>query len=471
MARYESVLESVGGTPLIRVTRATEGLRPRIYVKAEWQNPGGSVKDRAAVAMLRRAEADGSLRPGGTVVEVTSGNTGIGLALAAAYLGYRSVIFTNSSIAQEKQSQLAAYGAELRLVDTFVPKPHPDSLRSNAERYVAETPGAWLAAQYDNPANPEAHYASTGPEIWTDTDGTITHFVATVGTGGTISGAGRYLKEVSDGRVRVVGADPITSAYSGGDGSQKYIEGAGHFVHPDTTIDEWPAAFDVGVVDDYIGIDDQRAIDVIRLLARTDGILAGGSSGVALAAAFQIGEDLTEDDTIVVLLPDSGRTYLSTYFNDNWLSSNGFTVAAAHGRKNDSAVSTVGDRAIMAPLIERDDDAAEVIARLAADGLGDDDMILVAYPRAGRALAPHPSDIVGWTTLTRLVGAATVADTVQPAVRRLGTGLALTNPAVAAWDGSDGGVALVLDQGRVTGIVTREVLGHEPAHAVADEVG
>lgn len=335
MARYESVLESIGGTPLIRLTRVAEGLLPRIYVKPEWQNPGGSVKDRAALAMLRRAEADGSLRPGGTVVEVTSGNTGIGLAIAAAHLGYRAVIFTSSVIAQEKRDQLAAYGAELRLVDAFVPRAHPDSLPSQGERYAAETPGAWLAQQYDNPANPAAHYASTGPEIWDDTDGAVTHFVATVGTGGTISGTGRYLKEVSGGRVRVIGADPITSKYSGGDGSQKYIEGAGHFVHPETTLDEWPRALDLDVIDDYVPVEDQRAIDAIRGLARTEGILAGGSSGVALAAAFQIAGRLTADDTVVVLLPDSGRTYLSTYYNDSWLAAGGFTAPGSPARAED----------------------------------------------------------------------------------------------------------------------------------------
>jgi cystathionine beta-synthase len=463
MARYESVLESVGGTPLIRLVRAAEGLRPRIYVKPEWQNPGGSVKDRAAISMLRRAEADGSLRPGGTVVEVTSGNTGIGLALGAAHLGYRVVIFTSSFIAQEKRSQLAAYGAELRLVDAFVPKSHPDSLRSHAERFVAETPGAWLALQYDNPANAAAHYATTGPEIWDDTDGTVTHFVATVGTGGTISGSGRYLKDVSGGKVRVIGADPRTSSYSGGDGSPKYIEGAGHFVHPEAVIDEWPQAFDVGVVDEYVGVEDQRAIDAIRWLARTEGILAGGSSGVAIAAALQLAENLTEDDTIVVLLPDSGRTYLSTYFNDSWLAANGFGAARAEG-------PVVGDRATTGPLIERDEVLGDAVRRLDAAGVGDDEVVLVAHRREGRILAPHPSDIVGWTTPAELRGASTIAEVARPAGPKLGTGVVLTDPAVTAWDGTDGGVALVLEGGRVVGTVTWEALNPAPSYAGTGEV-
>jgi cystathionine beta-synthase len=466
MARYESVLDSIGGTPLIRLTRAAAGLRPRVYVKPEWQNPGGSVKDRAALAMLRQAEADGSLRPGGVVVEVTSGNTGIGLALTAAQLGYRAVIFTSSAIAREKRDQLAAYGAELRLVDAFVPRNHPDSLRSQGERFVAGTPGAWFAQQYDNPANPEAHYAGTGPEVWQDTEGAVTHFVATVGTGGTISGTGRYLKEASGGRVTVVGADPITSRYSGGDGSQKYIEGAGHFLHPEAVVDEWPKALDLGVIDRYLAVEDQDAIDAVRRLARTEGILAGGSSGVALAAGLRLAEGLTEDDTVVVLLPDSGRTYLSTYYNDRWLLANGFTAFGAQARAEGPAV---GERASVTPLVEQDEDTAEAVRRLTAEGFGDDAPVLVAHRREQRTLAPHPSDLLGWTTPGRLRGAAAIAGTVRPLGPKLGTGLALDDPAVTAWKEDDGDLALVLDRGRVTGTVTRQALRGEPV-AAADAV-
>jgi cystathionine beta-synthase len=452
MARYESVLDAIGATPLIRLTRAAEGLRPRVYVKPEWHNPGGSVKDRAALSMLRRAEADGSLRPGGTVVEVTSGNTGIGLALAAAHLGYRTVVFTGSVTSQEKRDQLAAYGAEVRLVDAFVPRDHPDSMHSQGVRFAAETPGAWFADQYDNPANPAAHYATTGPEIWADTAAAVTHFVATVGTGGTISGTGRYLREVSGGRVRVIGADPLTSRYGGGDGSQKYIEGAGHFLHPEATADVWPRALDTAVIDRYVAVEDQEAIDAVRRLARAEGILAGGSSGVALAAALRVAEHLTEDDTVVALLPDSGRAYLSTYFNDRWLTANGFRGAApAEG-------PTVTDHATAAPLVERDEDPAEAARRLAADGLGDDHVVLAAYRRDGRLLAPHPSDLLGWTTPARLRGAPTVAGTAQPFGPSLGMGLPLTDRAVTAWDRTQGEVAPVLNGGRVTATVTWQAL-------------
>ncbi|MHA6757590.1 PLP-dependent cysteine synthase family protein [Streptacidiphilus sp. PAMC 29251] len=488
------MLDSIGGTPLIRLTRAAEGLRPRIYVKPEWQNPGGSVKDRAALAMLRQAEADGSLRPDGVVVEVTSGNTGIGLALTAAQLGYRAVIFTSSAIAQEKRDQLAAYGAELRLVDAFVPRSHPDSLRSQGERYVAETPGAWFAQQYDNPANPAAHYTGTGPEIWQDTEGAVTHFIATVGTGGTISGTGRYLKEISGGRVSVIGADPITSRYSGGDGSQKYIEGAGHFVHPETTVDEWPKSLDLGVIDDFVPVEDQDAIDAVRRLARTEGILAGGSSGVALAGALRVAEGLTEQDTVVVLLPDSGRTYLSTYFNDRWLQTNGFTAAGAEAGVEGP---TVGAFATAARLVEQDEDVVEALRRLAAENVTDESLkdeglkdeglkdenlaedapVLVAHRREWRTLAPHPSDILGWTTPARLRGAGTIAETVRPVGPKLGAGLALTDPAVTDWSeadegdgGDDGGIALVLDRGRVAGTVSRQALRREPAAAAVGQV-
>ncbi|MFC7752769.1 PLP-dependent cysteine synthase family protein [Tsukamurella soli] len=415
MARYESILETVGGTPLIRLTRAAAGLQPRIYVKPEWQNPGGSVKDRAALSMLRRAESEGALRPGGTVVEVTSGNTGIGLAMAAAHLGYRAVIFTSSAISREKRSQLAAYGAEVRLVDNFVPKAHPDSLRSHGERFVAETPGAWLAAQYDNPANPAAHYASTGPEIWSDTDGDITHLVATVGTGGTISGTARYLKEVSDGRVQVIGADPTTSSYAGGDGSQKFIEGAGHFVHPESNVDDWPTSLDSGLIDRFVRIDDRRAIETIQWLARTEGILAGGSSGVAVAAALDVARDLGPDGTVVVPLPDSGRQYLSTYFDDDWLTANGFAGSAAP-----TGDPTVGERATPVPLVDRDEQVTDVVTRLENGGIGPDDVALVLYRRAGRSVAPHPTDVVGATTLARLRASSTVADALQSVGPRLG---------------------------------------------------
>ncbi|MBT0768703.1 cysteine synthase family protein [Kineosporia sp. J2-2] len=439
MTRYESVLESIGGTPLIRLIRVTEGLRPRVYVKAEGQNPGGGVKDRAALSMLRQAEADGLLRPGGTVVEATSGNTGIGLALVAAHLGYRAVIFTSPHIAAEKRAQILAYGADLRLVDAFVPRDHPDSLRSQAQAFVERTPGAWLAGQYDNPANPAAHEATTGPEIWADTEGRVTHLVSTVGTGGTISGAGRYLKDISGGTVRVIGADPVTSSYAGGDGSQKYVEGAGHFVHPATVDDIWPRSLDTTVIDEYVPVSDQDAIDAIRDLARREGLLGGGSSGVALAAALRLAERLDGDDTIVVLLPDSGRQYLSTYFDETWLRRSGFTST--------TDARTVGSRAVRVPVVDGTLPPATETA--------DDGIVLVAHPRAGRVLDPHVSDLIGWSTPADLRSGRPTRS-LGPG---LGAGLSVGDPFVATWEGTGDDVAPVLLGGRVVGVVIRKALG------------
>ena len=411
MVRYESVLEAVGGTPLIRLTRGVPSGGPRVYVKPEWLNPGGSVKDRAAVWMLRQAERDGLLRPGGTVVELTSGNTGIGLAMAAAHLGYACVIFTSSKISAEKRNQITAYGARLELVDTFVPKEHPDSLRSQAERFVERTPGAWLAGQYDNAANPQAHYETTGPEIWADTDGLVTHLVSTIGTGGTISGTARYLKEISGGAVRVIGADPVTSSYVGGDGSQKAIEGAGHFVHPEATVDIWPTALDLSLIDEIRPVADEDAIAAVQRLATAEGILAGGSSGVALVAGLQVAAELDSSDVVVILLPDSGRAYLSTYFNPQWLSDNGFGVSP---EVREPAIFVIADKS-----------GPAAASRLVADGIADDAPVLVIYPRVGRVLAPHPSDVLGWTTprllradhTARAAARAFDPDTVTPVLR------------------------------------------------------
>ncbi len=268
MTVYESVLDAIGGTPLLRLRKLGAGVRPRIYAKLEFQNIGGSVKDRAALSMIRAAEEAGLLQPGGTVVEGTSGNTGIGLSLVAAQLGYRSVIFAPAATAAEKVRVLKAFGAEVHLVADFVPRSDPGHLANRAAAFAASTPGAWL--QYDNPANPEAHFGSTGPEIWKDTAGSVTHFVASVGTGGTISGTGRFLKQASDGNVQVIAADPEHSRYG------------------------------------------------------EEGLLIGATGGTALAAALQLAETLDENHTIVVVLPDSGRNYLSTYFDDDWLTSLGF---------------------------------------------------------------------------------------------------------------------------------------------------
>jgi len=318
-AIYESVAEAIGDTPLIRLASLSREVGTPIYAKVEFLSVGGSVKDRAAVAMVERAEGDGSLRPGGTIVEATSGNTGIGLAIVGRQRGYRVIVGVSDKSAQEKVDILKAYGAEVVLASSALPKQHPDHLFNVVRRLVEAIPGAWLANQYDNPANPDAHRRTTGPEIWAQTRGRVTHFVAGVGTGGTISGTGGYLKKVSGGGVTVVGADPEASVYAGGDGSPYFVESIGHFVHPETAEDIWPESYHRDVVDRFERIPDRESLLTARRLARDEGLLAGPSSGTAVAAALRVARGLGPDDLVVVLLPDSGRSYLSKIFNDDWL--------------------------------------------------------------------------------------------------------------------------------------------------------
>ncbi|KTR02589.1 cystathionine beta-synthase [Curtobacterium luteum] len=315
--RYaNSVVDLVGDTPLVKLNRVTEGIRATVLVKVEYLNPGGSSKDRIATRIIDAAEASGDLRPGGTIVEPTSGNTGVGLALVAQQRGYRCVFVLPDKVGEDKRNVLTAYGAEIVVTPTAVPPEHPESYYSVSDRLVREIPGAYKPNQYANPNGPRSHYETTGPEIWRDTEGRITHFVAGVGTGGTISGTGRYLKEASEGRVRIVGADPEGSVYSGGTGRPYLVEGVGE--------DFWPAAYDAGVPDEIIAVTDAESFAMTRRLAREEGLLVGGSSGMAVVAALRAARDLTEDDVVVVLLPDGGRGYLGKIFNDRWMRSYGF---------------------------------------------------------------------------------------------------------------------------------------------------
>jgi cystathionine beta-synthase len=310
----ESILDLVGNTPLVRLSKVTEGLRPLILAKLEQLNPGGSVKDRIGLSMLEDAESRGLLRPGGTVVEPTSGNTGHGLAMAAAIKGYKMIFVMPDKMSAEKISLLRAYGAEVVICPTNVERESPQSYYSVAERLTREIPGAFQPNQYFNPRNPEAHYRTTGPEIWRQTDGRITTFVAGVGTGGTISGVGKYLKEQNPA-VRVIGADPEGSIFSGEIAPYK-VEGVGE--------DFWPGTFDREVVDEFIQVTDRECFVAARKLARQEGILVGGSAGLALHAAIQVAVDSKPDDVIVVLLPDTGRNYLSKFFSDEWMRQNGY---------------------------------------------------------------------------------------------------------------------------------------------------
>jgi cystathionine beta-synthase len=321
MQVHESLIELVGNTPLVRLRKVTRGLGhggqpPAVLAKVEYLNPGGSVKDRIALRMVEAAERSGALRPGGTIIEPTSGNTGVGLAIVAAEKGYKCLFVCPDKVGQDKISVLRAYGAEVVVCPGTVSPGHPDSYYSVSDRLAAETPGGWKPDQYANPENPASHYHSTGPEIWAQTDGRVTHFVAGIGTGGTISGTGRYLKDVSGGRVQVIGADPEGSVYSGGSGRPYLVEGVGE--------DIWPETYDKTICDQVIAISDAESFQMTRRLAREEALLTGGSCGLAVVAALRVAAAAGPDDVIVVLLPDGGRGYLSKIFSDEWMADYGF---------------------------------------------------------------------------------------------------------------------------------------------------
>jgi cystathionine beta-synthase len=320
---YESVLETIGWTPLIRLHRVTRGVRTPVYAKAEFFNPGGSVKDRIGLPIIERAEREGALRPGGTIVEGTSGNTGVGLALAAALKGYRCIFTMPDKMSQEKVRLLKAFGAEVIVTPTAVPPDHPDNYVMMAKRIAHDTPNAILANQFYNDANPEAHYETTGPEIWEQTEGRVTHFVSAAGTGGTITGVGRYLKERNP-KIQVISGDPVGSilaemwrskGQSKPEGTPYKIEGIGQ--------DKVPGTLDMSVIDDFMTVTDKESFAMARRLTREEGLFVGGSSGLIVHVALHVARRIDDPNAcMVAILPDTGERYLSKLYNDEWMREN-----------------------------------------------------------------------------------------------------------------------------------------------------
>ena len=317
--RYaKSVADLVGNTPLVQLTRVTDGIAATVLAKVEYFNPGGSSKDRIARNIVDAAEREGLLGPGGTIVEPTSGNTGVGLALVALQRGYRMIFVVPDKFDGAKVAVLRAYGAEVVVTDTDVPPEDPRSYYSVSDRMAREIPGAFKPNQFANQNGPRGHYETTGPEIWRDTDGAVTHFVAGIGTGGTITGTGRYLREVSHDEVRILGVDPIGSIYSGGPVHGYDVEGVGE--------DFWPSTFDPSVVHGFHRVSDAESFAMTRRLAREEGLLVGGSSGMAVVGALRTARDLPADAVVVVLLPDHGRGYLDKVFDDGWMTQHGYDL-------------------------------------------------------------------------------------------------------------------------------------------------
>lgn len=321
MKYVDNVTELIGHTPLVKLNKVTEGIACTVLAKVEYFNPGGSIKDRIAAKMVDEAERKGLLKPGGTIVEPTSGNTGIGLALVAQQRGYRCIFVLPDKVAEDKRNTLVAYGAEIVVTPTAVAHEDPESYYSVSDRIARETPGAWKPDQYSNPNGPLSHYEATGPEIWNDTDGKVTHVVIGVGTGGTISGTGRYLKEISNGNVAIIGCDPEGSVYSNGTGRPYLVEGVGR------GDDFLPEAFDPNVVDEIRPVTDRDSFEMTRRLAREEGLLVGPSCGMAVVAALEVAKTLPAEAVVVVILPDGGRGYLAKVFNDKWMRSYGFMSA------------------------------------------------------------------------------------------------------------------------------------------------
>src|SRR5580658_491852 len=448
MELSHSLLDLVGETPLVRLDRVGRDLACHLLAKLEFLNPGGSVKDRPALAMIVAAESSGQLKPGGTIVEPTSGNTGVGLAIVAARRGYHCVFVMPDKIAPEKVDLLRAYGAEVVVCPTTVAPEHPDSYYSVSDRLAREIPGSFKPNQYGNPDNPRAHEESTGPEIWRQTAGRITHFVAGIGTGGTISGVGHFLKSQNPG-IRIVGADPEGSVYSGGSGRPYLVEGIGE--------DFWPATYDPSVVDTVVMVSDRDSFLTARRVTREEGILVGGSTGTAVWAALQAARPLGPDDVVVVLIPDSGRGYLSKLYNDGWMSDFGFLRSG--GQSVGEVIANKGGD--LPPLIHvhPDDSVRDVIAILREFGVSQVPVLKVEPPVVAAEVlgAVHDRDLLQAAFQDHDLLTRPVSEVTGPPLPTIGVGEPVES-AVARMEKF--GAVLVFDAGHPVGILTRsDVLG------------
>ena len=452
MQYVNSVIELIGNTPLVRLHKVTEGIVPEdgpiVLAKVEYLNPGGSIKDRIAVRMIDAAEEEGLLAPGGTIVEPTSGNTGVGLAMVAQQRGYHCIFVCPDKVSEDKRNVLRAYGADVVVCPTAVDPEDPRSYYSVSDRLARETPGGWKPDQYSNPHNPRSHYEVTGPEVWDQTQGRITHFVAGVGTGGTITGTGRYLKEVSDGAVKIIGADPEGSVYSGGTGRPYLVEGVGE--------DFWPTTYDQEICDEIIAVSDAESFEMTRRLAREEGLLVGGSCGMAAVAALRVASAVEPGDVVVVVLPDSGRGYLSKVFNDDWLASYGFLPPST-----DSTVGDVlhGKSEELPPLVHTHptESVADAITVLREYGVSQVPVVRAEPPVMAAEVV---GSVVERDLLDALFsGAAKLSDTVDAhmsaALPIVGAGESVQS-ATSALQSSDG--VIVIDDGRPVGVLTRQDL-------------
>ncbi|MEU8841421.1 cystathionine beta-synthase [Streptomyces roseus] len=451
MQFHDSMISLVGNTPLVKLNRVTEGLQATVLAKVEYFNPGGSVKDRIAVRMIEAAEQSGALKPGGTIVEPTSGNTGVGLAIVAQQKGYKCIFVCPDKVSMDKINVMRAYGAEVVVCPTAVDPEHPDSYYNVSDR-LAREPGAWKPDQYSNPNNPRSHYETTGPELWDQTDGKITHFVAGVGTGGTISGTGNYLKEVSGGKVKVIGADPEGSVYSGGSGRPYLVEGVGE--------DFWPTAYDPNVTDEIIAVSDKDSFQMTRRLAKEEGLLVGGSCGMAVVAALKAAEGLGPDDVVVVLLPDSGRGYLSKIFSDEWMAGHGFLEEAGPAARIGDVLSDKEGGIPSLVHMHPEETVGEAIEVLREYGVS---QMPIVKPGAG-----HPdvmaAEVIGSVVEKELLAAlfakqASLSDPLEKHMSRplpqVGSGEPVSELMSVLGEAD---AAIVLVEGKPTGVVSRQDL-------------